>query len=244
VQLGLPERRTRAVGTAVLRRASNAAAFVAHVRDRCGLALEVLSEEDEAHLGQLAVASELAGARAAVLDVGGGSTEFSSADGSIRLSIPIGAVVLAERHPGSSGFAGLLAEARAAAQRFPAQGARGEICVLLGGTAVNLACLALGLAAFDHRRAEGAEFEPGLALHWAEELQARSLEQRLAAPIERERAEILPAGLACLAASLERIAPARARASGRGLRFGLLRALAVAALDSSESNRFGSPGVH
>jgi exopolyphosphatase/guanosine-5'-triphosphate,3'-diphosphate pyrophosphatase len=226
-QLGLPRERTRAVGTAVLRRASNATEFLARARERTGLAIEVISEEQEAELGHLAVRSELGGARAAILDVGGGSTEYCSADGRVRLSIPIGALVLGELHPGPGGAAELLAAARAAAARFPANGAQGETCVLLGGTAVNLACLVLGLPRFDHLLAEGAPIPLEQALVWAERLQSLPEDARRAYPIEADRARILPAGLACTAAALERLNPARARASGRGLRFGLLRALAA-----------------
>jgi len=224
-ELGLPRARTRAVGTAVLRRARNAAQFVGRVRARTGLSIEVLGEDEEAELAHLAVAGELAGARAAIVDVGGGSTEFSSADGGLRLSIPVGAVVLSESFPAAADFPGLLAAARAAASALPERGAAAEACVLLGGTAVNLAALARGLERFDPERAEGGPVSAALALHWARELAAMPLERRLELPLEPERAAILPAGLACAAAALERVAPASVRASGRGLRFGVVRRL-------------------
>ena len=224
-ELGLPAARTRAVGTAVLRRASNAAEFVARVRARTGLAIEVIGEEEEAHLGQLAVAGELAGARAAIVDVGGGSTEFGSADGALRLSIPIGAVVLHERFPAPADFAALEQAAREAALRLPENGAAGEECVLLGGSAVNLACLEQGFARFDPARAEGVRIAPDAAARWARKLAALTLAERLELPLERERAEILPAGLACAAATLERLAPTALRVSGRGIRYGVLREL-------------------
>ena len=224
--LGLPRERTRAVGTAVLRRASNAAEFLERARARTGLAIEVLSEEEEARLGHLAVAGELRGGRAAIVDVGGGSTEFTSADGELRLSIPIGAVVLSERFESAGDFAALEAEARRAAQGFPARGAAREACVLLGGTSVNLACLERGFERFDPERAEGSRLALEAAGRWAARLAALPLARRLELPLEPERAAILPAGLACAAAALERLEPASVRASGRGLRFGVLRELA------------------
>jgi exopolyphosphatase/guanosine-5'-triphosphate,3'-diphosphate pyrophosphatase len=98
--------------------------------------------------------------------------------------------------------------------------------VLLGGTALNLGCLELGLERFDHLRAEGLRVELGSAWRWAERLAALPLAGRMALPLEPERAAILPAGLACAAAALERLAPAGLRVSGRGLRFGVLRELA------------------
>ncbi|MBK7645546.1 MAG: hypothetical protein IPJ19_21355 [Planctomycetes bacterium] len=224
-ELGLPAERTRAVGTAVLRRAANADEFLERARARSGLALEVLSEEQEARLSHLAVAAERPGSRTAIVDVGGGSTEFTGADGSARNSIPIGAVVLAESFPRAEDFDALLATARRAAQALPEAGAAGETCVLLGGTAINLACLESGLERFDHAAVEGSRVRPEAAERWAERLARLPLERRLELPIERERASILHAGLACAAAALERVRPAEVRVSGRGLRFGLLREL-------------------
>src|SRR4029079_8718010 len=52
--LGVARERTRVVGTAVLRRASDAPECVAAVRARVGLDVEILSGEEEARLGALA----------------------------------------------------------------------------------------------------------------------------------------------------------------------------------------------
>jgi exopolyphosphatase/pppGpp-phosphohydrolase len=116
-----------------------------------------------------------------------------------------------------------------ACERFPADLARasagGSEVVLLGGSAVNLACLDLGLARFDHARAEGHRLPARVAGDSAERLARMTLEERCALPIERERAAILPAGLACLAGALERIGATGARTSSRGLRYGLAREL-------------------
>ncbi len=225
--LAVPAARTRAVGTAVLRRARNAPEFLAAVRARTGLVLEVLREAEEAELAHLAVAGELRGSSAAVIDVGGGSTEYTSADGRTRLSAPVGAVVLSEAHPGHSRevVEALQRAAAAACTRFPEGDARGQPLVILGGTAVNLAALEGGFERFDPERAEGARVDPGAAARWADRLGLLLPEQRLRFPIERERAGILHAGLACLAAALGRVQPREVRASGRGLRYGVLRAL-------------------
>jgi exopolyphosphatase/pppGpp-phosphohydrolase len=97
----------------------------------------------------------------------------------------------------------------------------------LGGTASNLACLELGLEVFDHRVAEGTEVPAGAALAWARRILELDEEERLDLPIEPDRAAILPAGLAALGAGLEEVAgaDARARVTGRGLRYGLGREL-------------------
>ena len=50
---------TAAVGTAGLRAAGNSAAFIAAVKDRCGVVVEVISGEEEARLAYLAAVSGL-----------------------------------------------------------------------------------------------------------------------------------------------------------------------------------------
>jgi exopolyphosphatase/guanosine-5'-triphosphate,3'-diphosphate pyrophosphatase len=225
---GVPRARTRAVGTAVLRRARDGAEFARACSAQLGFALDVLSEEDEARLGFEAAAAE-SGPETVVVDVGGGSTEVVAARGSQRMSAPVGALVLTERYLGRGGEApaaaggwdALLAEVRAACARFPAgAGARAPV-VLLGGTASNLACLELGTGAFDPARAEGAVVPGAAAERWAEELARVAPAARAAFPIETDRLEILPAGLACIAGALARLAAPRARVTGRGLRYGL-----------------------
>jgi exopolyphosphatase/pppGpp-phosphohydrolase len=115
--------------------------------------------------------------------------------------------------------------ANSLARAFPPGDARGEMAVILGGTAVNLACLELGLARFDPLAAEGARLPVDCARRWAERLAALPMADRLRLPIEPERAAILPEGLLCLAAAVERLEPISLRVSGRGLRYGLARSL-------------------
>ncbi|MCA8979191.1 MAG: hypothetical protein KDC14_04125 [Planctomycetes bacterium] len=229
-ELGVREEDVHAAGTAVLRRAADAQRFIDAVRERTGLEVEVLSEEDEGRLGFLAVTADGASANAWIVDVGGGSTEVASELGALRLSAPVGAVTLSAEVGATSGddaaFEAVLARAREACERFPrgVLDANSEL-VALGGTASNLACLDLGLLAFDPQRAEGCVVEADAALREARRLWPLALEERRALPIEADRAEILPVGLACLAAALERLGAHRARVSGRGLRYGMARRL-------------------
>lgn len=241
--LAIPPARVRAVGTAVFRRAADAREFVAEVRARTGIAIEIVSEEEEARLGEVAVAAEGVSADTIVIDVGGGSTEVACPALGLRRSIPIGAVVLTETWLGpwaatpngassdaeaptaERGFAALQAAARAAAGAFPADIARTRPVVALGGTGVNLACLALGLPRFDHERAEGACVPASAAALFAARLAALSIPERRELPIEGDRASILPAGLSALAATLERLGAKELRVTGRGLRFGVVRGL-------------------
>ncbi len=177
--------------------------------------------------------------------MGGGSSEVVTESGRVLASAPVGALVLTERFLGlggrrplpssgrqplaPGGWQALRAAAREAAARFPAGAARGRETVLLGGTATNLACLELGLPAFDPAAVEGAQVPAHSAGDWADELAGRPLAARELLPIEADRAEILPAGLACLAACLEQLQAQDVRVSGRGLRYGVL--LEILALD-------------
>jgi exopolyphosphatase/guanosine-5'-triphosphate,3'-diphosphate pyrophosphatase len=228
--LGVDASRTRAVGTAVLRRVSDARAFTELARERTGIDVEVLPASEEARLGALAVAAEGVGADTVVVDVGGGSTEVACSALDLHASVPIGAVVLTEAYLGGASangerFAALNAAARDACAAFPAGIGASRAVVALGGTAVNLACLARGFERFDPARAEGSEIAASTARTFAEQLIELDVDARMRFPIEPERAAILPAGLACLAAVLERIEAARIRVTGRGLRFGVVRDL-------------------
>jgi len=219
--LNVAPERTRVVSTAVLRRARDAQSFVHLARERTGLTIEIVSGEEEAHLGEIAVAAEGVTRESVVIDVGGGSTEVSCGALALRRSLAIGAVVLNEATPHDRYFE----TAARAADELPAGVARARDVVVLGGTGVNLACLYLGLARFDHERAEGTRVDAGAARKWAQTLTSLPLAARYAFPIEHERALILPAGLSILACVLERLEAKSFRVTGRGLRFGVAREL-------------------
>ena len=231
---GVPADRVRAVGTAVLRRAADADRLLDRAAHELGLTIEVLSGEEEARLGHGAAALVLAPedrARALIVDVGGGSTELAWDGGRERISLDVGAVVWTERYFGRGGrgprlpggrdaFAAALAQLL---EGFPPRVGSDRQVVCLGGTASNLACLEQDLESFDARLAEGATVHAGRAVELAEELLAEDVEARMDRPIEPDRAEILPAGLWILGASLERIGARDARVTGKGLRYGVAR---------------------
>ena len=226
--LGVELANLRVASTAVLRRATDADEFRRLTRERTGLAVDVLSGEDEARLAHRAAVSDQGGsAETVVVDVGGGSTEVVADAGRLRLSVEVGAVVLTEAYlapdpPQAGGWSALVAFVERELRALPRDVARGRTVVALGGTAVNLASLVLGLARFDPVAAEGVEVTALDARRWAETLAGLPVAERTRRPIEADRAEILPAGLACVAAALSRLGAEVARVSGRGLRYGLL----------------------
>jgi exopolyphosphatase / guanosine-5'-triphosphate,3'-diphosphate pyrophosphatase len=92
----------RAVGTSALREASDSRAFVKRAA-KIGVALEVLSEQDEARLISLGIMSGLRFhlPLGLFLDIGGGSVELSVANTTntfCLFSLPLGAVRLTEQY--------------------------------------------------------------------------------------------------------------------------------------------------
>jgi exopolyphosphatase / guanosine-5'-triphosphate,3'-diphosphate pyrophosphatase len=90
----------RAVGTAALREARNAQAFLAWVKSETGWSVEIISGLEEARLIQRGVMNEPAAqGRCLLIDVGGGSCEITLSERRrIRetVSLPLGAVRLTE----------------------------------------------------------------------------------------------------------------------------------------------------
>lgn len=87
----------RTVATAAVREARNGQRFVDTVRDRCGLAIEVIDGEAEARGAALGVIAGIPDADGIVGDLGGGSLELIRvAGGQVhdRISLPIGALRL------------------------------------------------------------------------------------------------------------------------------------------------------
>ena len=98
-RLGVP--RPVAIGTSAFRSSANRVEMVRRLRREARIDVEVLTGRREADLSFAAATSDQHGdGRVAVVDVGGGSTEIAWDDGvrRRRISLPLGAVRLTERH--------------------------------------------------------------------------------------------------------------------------------------------------
>ncbi len=94
-----PVERMRAVGTSVLRRASNREWFIERAVRETGIRIDVISGREEAFLSAIGALSVVGdGRRALIFDVGGGSTEYIFYERGIRTchSIDLGVVSLTE----------------------------------------------------------------------------------------------------------------------------------------------------
>jgi len=145
--------RVRVVATAAIRSAANAAELARAIESRADVQLDVLEGEEEARLAFRGAAHVIDGTGTlAVIDLGGGSTEIAigSAHGHIARadSIPVGSLVLADRHlrsdPPSEGE--LEAARDEVARAFEAyEPPRVDRAVAVGGSASSLLYVAGGL---------------------------------------------------------------------------------------------------
>jgi exopolyphosphatase/guanosine-5'-triphosphate,3'-diphosphate pyrophosphatase len=234
----------RSVATEACRRAANCKDFVQQVLNETGIEIEIISNEEEASLAFNGCAPLLAPVprKALVFDIGGGSTEVGclelSADGPPRLrawySIPIGVVTLAERH-GCSRIAptvyetmveettALLRDFEVAAE-LRADVAAGEVQMLgTSGTVTTLCGIHLDLPRYDRSRVDGAYLDFSAVERVSADLVAMDWNERAAVPcIGRDRADLVVAGCAILAAICRLWPVGRLRVADRGVREGIL----------------------
>lgn len=194
-----------AFGTSAMRDAANRDQLIELVRADCGVALMVLSGEQEA---QMAYRGAAPLGRAGVIDIGGGSTELlSGLDGRVISagSAQLGAVRLMEAMAGRLDPEELLAAAQGrlapVAQRVISGQERRWMGV--GGTITTLAALEMRLVCYQPERIEGYRLDGAAVAGWTRKLCGLTLEERAALPgMPEGRADILPYGAAILWAFL------------------------------------------
>lgn len=218
------------VATATARDAENGGEFFAAVTRETGLVFRTISGEEEAKrmfLGGLLPGMDPE--RSAVIDIGGGSTEFRSIDRG--LSLQMGSVRFTERFLKSNPVTDAefwaardaidraLEGARAWREAIP----REAELVGVAGTVVTLAQWHLGLSHYDAAKIDDVRLTRGDVHRMVEELKWRSVEERKSlVGIEPGRADVLLGGALILWRSLETLGFPELRVSTRGLRFGVL----------------------
>jgi exopolyphosphatase/guanosine-5'-triphosphate,3'-diphosphate pyrophosphatase len=229
--------RIAAVATSAARDASNGAAFFAATREAAGLEPEIIPGGEEARLVHLSAWSDFgrAGARLAVLDVGGGSSEVTwgsgpSPDG--RRSFQMGAVRLTERvGPGDPPSPADLARMEAAAGEALAEVAtirdsgalEGARLVAEAGTVTTLAAVAQALPAYDASRVHGSALSLPALRALLRRLAALPTAARARLPgMEPKRADVIVAGAILVATAMKLGGFDDLTVSDRGVRWGLL----------------------
>lgn len=205
-------------GTAACRRASNTADFITAVHNATGITVEVLSEKDEAIFafrGALSGLPELL-APTLVIDIGGGSTEYTVGvlDAEMSASIPFGAVTATASHTGTqrpkpedlTNLIGAVAdELEELGRDIPALTSPARV-VGIAGTIVTIAAVEIGLVEFDAAQLHGFELTRDAAEDVFRTLATETLEERILNPgLPRERADIIVAGCCILVATMRRL---------------------------------------
>ncbi|MBL8672096.1 MAG: Ppx/GppA family phosphatase [Alphaproteobacteria bacterium] len=241
----------RCVATEACRRASNAQEFLERVERETGLALEIVSPDEEAFLAlagcaPLLEASDPAVANALVFDIGGGSTEVTwlALEAGQRprvvdwLSMPVGVVSLAERHGGDQipqdVYAAMVEETSDGLAGFEARhGIAGAVAEghvqMLGssGTVTTLAGIHLDLPRYNRAAVDGTTLERERVLEISHALADMDWAGRAAIPcVGPERADLVVAGCAILEAIQVLWPVDRLRVADRGVREGILFDLA------------------
>ncbi len=228
--------RTRAVATSAVREAANGGHFTREVAQATGLDLEIITGECEAQLIARGVLSCVDGreSRAALVDVGGGSTEVSLVERRRALyssSMPVGSVRLTElfchTDPLSADDERRLRQGIRDALRADPGLASAESCPVVLGSAGTIGAL----ANFIRRRPSAPRTSALPRTHFtvrelsraSAALRKMSLAQRQHAPgIEERRAEIIVAGSVILEEICAHLGARIVRAVRRGLRDGLM----------------------
>lgn len=230
----------RAVATSAVREASNGARFVERAESELGLAIEVVSGEEEARLSYLAAAldpvANPGGGRLVVIDVGGGSTEVASGSGlalALSASIRVGAVTLTEQCLKTDPpTAAEIARAAESADRLIAQcGVIGSLrgptngvrVVAVGGAAVNLARIHVRVPPEETPAAHGTRItaaEIGVILGRLSRMEISR--RKTVIGLDPDRADVIVGGAIILQRLLASVGCVDLTVSVRGLRHGIL----------------------
>lgn len=236
----------RSVATEACRRAVNGREFVSRVKRETGIALEIISPQEEARLAVLGCHKllEPGDGPALIFDIGGGSTELvlvEQGETAPRIrawwSAPWGVVSLTESE-GREAIEGkdrVAAYARMRERVFRSFAhfvemlpEKRENVRLLGtsGTVTTLASVHLALPAYDRRLIDGLHVPVGDMRRISTMIAEMDFPQRSGLPcIGTERADMVVAGCAILEAILD-IWPAETLGiADRGIREGILRSL-------------------
>ncbi len=239
--------RARLIATEACRAAENGAEFLELVKEKVGIALEIVDRETEARLASTGCTPLIDPQAEGVIlfDIGGGSSEIvllrrgrATHGGppepqiSGWASLPVGVVTLAERYGGVEVgrelFELMVAHVGEYVSRFAAEHG-GDVNLsaihMLGtsGTVTTVAGVHLGLPRYERRLVDGCWMQGEEISRTIERLLAMTYEQRIANPcIGAERADLVLAGCAILE-SIRRTFPCkRLRVADRGLREGIL----------------------
>lgn len=219
--------------TAALRDASDGPDFLARVKARCGLELDVITGATEAELAYLASIKGLKldlTSKLLIVDIGGGSTELIRAEpggGVDAVSLQIGSVRLTERivhndppHAREAADLRIAVDEALGALRW---NFAPDVMVGIAGTVTTVCAVALGLAQYDPDRVHGYRLAHADVMRVLGQLGSVPLEERKRIPgIEPGRADVIFAGTAILERVMAHFMLDHVIVSDQGVRWGLV----------------------
>jgi exopolyphosphatase/guanosine-5'-triphosphate,3'-diphosphate pyrophosphatase len=227
---GLKPEGTICVATSSSRDSKNGKTFFSQVEKETGFRFRVISGEDEAKYtfqGALLPGFDLAST--AVIDIGGGSTEFITTGPGV--SLDIGSVRFTERYLKSNPVSDeefwacqdAIDSALTDAQSWRKKSLLVKSLIAVAGTATTLAAWHLEMRTFDAAKLDECRLTRGDVHRMVEELKWRSHAERALLPgIAKGREDVLLAGALILWRSMELLEFQEIQISTRGLRFGVM----------------------
>ena len=255
-------RLARSVATEACRRAENGFEFIERVRRETGIALDIISAEEEARLAVLGchILLESGDGPAVIFDIGGGSTELvlveASSERAARVprildwqSVPWGVVSLtdtvgrgedseAARIARFTKMRELVADSFTPFAGRVAGAATHPDIRLLGtsGTVTTLASLYLELPSYDRKAVDGLIVPAPAMRDISARLSVMTPYERSTLPcIGQDRADLVVAGCAILEAILDLWPARRLGVADRGIREGILRSIMAAEQQSERT---------
>jgi exopolyphosphatase/guanosine-5'-triphosphate,3'-diphosphate pyrophosphatase len=221
------------VATAALRDASDASDFLARVKQRTGITLEIITGQTEAQLSYLSTQKGLGLSPAdklLIVDIGGGLTELIRAESDRALevvSLQLGSVRLTERiihqDPPSASEAEILRGTVDKALDQLGWNYHPDKMVGIAGTVTTLCAIALGLERYSPESVHGYRLGAEEISRLIELLGSMPLERRKQLPgMEPGRADVLFAGGVILERVMNYFGCGEVTVSDQGVRWGLM----------------------
>lgn len=215
----------RAVATSAVRDSENKQDFIRLVRDRVGLEVEVISGAEEAKLGYQGVVWGAGGDEPiAVLDIGGGSTEFifSRQNRIYAESYNLGAVRLTGSPMTSQEIRATVEPVARQIRDLPSN----TLLIGVGGTITTAVAIREKLEVYERERVHGQKISLKEIESIYGRLAALSLEARYEVPgLSPQRADIIGAGLEILIGCMTAVDKDVIQASEADMLYGIINQL-------------------
>lgn len=215
--------------TSAVRDASNGEVFTEEAERRSGTHIEIITGEEEAVLSYIG-ASE--GGCSGVIDIGGGSTEFTLGEdnrilgaaslqmGAVRMNAQTPILTLEDYEATVERCMNIIRRDAQELLAFPQERAWAGV----GGTMTTLGAMQSRVPLFDPQRCEGMTMQRSEVAAWGRKLARMTLgERKQIVGLMPQRADIIPSGVAILEASMRCFGMTQLRLSAHGNMDGYLK---------------------